>query len=95
MITSAKEGTTTRIPYTLAWMPGQDHKTVEVLTWAAKHHPDSWVRWFSVYFVVQFGGIEEHAVHLLKDRRHDPDYRVRKLVLSQRWRKLIGETDIG
>ena len=91
LIASAEEGTTTYIPYTLAWMPGQDRETVEMLAWAAKHHPDPWVRRFSVYFVVRYGGHEELAGPLLRNRTHDPDYRVRKEVLDQRLRRFTGE----
>lgn len=91
LITSAEEGTTTYIPYTLAWwMPGQEHKTVEVLAWAAKHHPDPWVRRFSVFFVVEHGRDEELAGSLLRNRAHDPAYRVRKEVLDQRFRRFTG-----
>ncbi len=91
LITSAEEGTTTKIPYTLAWwMPGQEHKTVEVLAWAAKHHPDPWVRRFSVFFVVEHGQNEELAGPLLRNRTHDPAYRVRKEVLKQRFRRFKG-----
>ncbi len=85
LITSAEKGTTTRIPYTLAWLPGQGRETVELLAWAAKHHPDPWVRRFSVYFVVKFGGYEELSGPLLQDRVDDPDYRVRKEVLERRY----------
>jgi putative Ca2+/H+ antiporter (TMEM165/GDT1 family) len=87
LITSAKEGTSTYIPYTLAWwMPGQEQKNVQVLAWAAKHHPDPWVRRFAVFFVVEHGHQEELAASLLKTGIHDPDYRVRKEVLEQRFR---------
>lgn len=88
LITSAQEGTRTFIPYTLAWwMQEQKTKALEMLVWAAKHHPDSWVRNFSVYYVVQFGDNEEHAVALLEDRVHDPVFKVRKQVLEQRIRR--------
>lgn len=90
LIVSAKEGTETSIPYTLAWMPGQDHQTSELLAWAAKHHPDWWTRRFSVYFVVMFGENKQLAASLLKNRTHDPDYRVRKQVLDLRFRRFIG-----
>jgi len=90
LITSAREGTTNYIPYTLAWMPEQDHKTVEVLAWAAKHHTDPWVRKFSVFFVVQFGQNEELTSMLLKSRTHDPEYKIRKEVLDQRIRRFTG-----
>jgi len=90
LITSAVEGSTTYIPYTLAWMPGQGSETVELLAWAAKHHPDWWVRRFSVYFVVRFGGYEELSGPLLQNRTHDPDYRVRKQVLDLRYGRFIG-----
>ena len=86
LITSAEEGTANLIPYTLAWMPGQNLETVELLAWAAKHHPDWWVRRFSVYFVVKFGGDEELDDQLLRNRTHDPDCRVRKQVLDLRFR---------
>ncbi|PHS18497.1 MAG: hypothetical protein COA86_07325 [Kangiella sp.] len=91
LITSAVEGTTTYIPYTLAWMPGQGRETVELLAWAAKHHPDWWVRRFSVYFVVRFGGNEELSGPLLQDRIDDPNYKVRKEVLERRFSRFIGE----
>jgi hypothetical protein len=91
LITSAEDGTKNYIPYTLAWMLGQGRETVEVLAWAAKHHPDWWIRRFSVYFVVRFGGHEDLAGPLLKNRTHDPDYRVRKEVLERRYSRLIGE----
>ena len=87
LILSAKEGTTTHIPYTLAWMPGSHEKKVKVFAWAAEHHPDPWVRNFSVYYVVELGLNEELAVKLLHSRIHDPDYGVRKEVLDQRFRR--------
>ena len=65
-------------------MPGQNRKTVEVIAWSAKHHPDPWVRRFSVYFVVEFGGHEDLAAPLLQDRAHYPAYTVRKEVLIHR-----------
>jgi len=92
LITSAKEGTTTYIPYTLAWwMPGQQHKNAQVLAWAAKHHPDPWVRRFAVFYVVEYGQHEELVGPLLRNGNHDPAYRVRKEVLEQRFRRFIGE----
>lgn len=91
LIASAEEGTKTKIPYTLAWwMPGQEHKRDQVLAWATKHHPDPWVRRFSVFFVVEHGGDEELAGPILRDRTHDPAYRVRKEVLDQRFRRFKG-----
>lgn len=95
LIASAEDGTTSYIPYTLAWMPGQGHETVELLAWAAKHHPDPWVRRFSVYFVVRFGGDEEIAGPLLRDRAHDPDYRVRKEVLDRRYSRFKKSMGMG
>lgn len=83
LIASAEEGTSNRIPYTLAWMPGQAHETVELLAWAAKHHPDPWVRRFSVFFVVEFGKNEALTIALLQNRIHDPDYIVRRLVRKE------------
>lgn len=92
LIMSAKEGTKNHIPYTLAWwMPVRDNERDEVLAWAAEHHSDPWVRWFSVMFVVEHGGNEELAVPLLRSRKNDPDYGVRKQVLDQRFRRLMGE----
>lgn len=88
LITSAEEGTSNHIPYTLAWMPGQGDETVELLAWAAEHHPDPWVRRFSVFFVVAHGQNEELAGPLLQSRTHDPDYRVRKEVSNQRIQRL-------
>ena len=91
LIASAEEVTATYIPYTLAWMPEQGRETVALLAWAAKHHPDWWVRRFSVYFVVRFGGYEELSGPLLHNRIDDPDYRVRKEVLERRFGRFIGE----
>lgn len=91
LIATAEEGITNRIPYTLAWMPGQDRETLEVLAWAAKHHPDPWVRRFSVYFVVKYGGYEDLAGPLLRNRRHDPAYKVRKEVLERRFKRFTGK----
>ncbi len=91
LITSAEEGTANIIPYTLAWMPGQGQQTVELLAWAAKHHPDWWIRRFSVYFVVKFGQNEGLASSLLESRTHDPHYKVRREVLDLRFQRLIGE----
>ncbi len=90
LIASAEEGKTNQIPYTLAWMPGQGHETLELLSWAAKHHPAPWVRHFSVYFVVKFGGDEELAGPVLQNRTHDPDYGVRRQVLDLRISRLTG-----
>ena len=67
-------------------MPGQNRKTVEVIAWSAKHHPDPWVRRFSVYFVVEFGGHEDFPFPLLEGQAHYPAYTVRKEVLIQRIR---------
>jgi len=89
LIVSAEEEAENYIPYTLAWMPDQGQATVELLAWAAKHHPDPWVRKFSVFFVVQHGDNEDLASPLLRDRTHDPEYRVRKEVLDQRLRRLL------
>ena len=68
-------------------MPEQKPKAVEMLTWAAKHHPDTWIRNFSIFYVVQFGDNEQHASALIADGTHDPIYRVRKQVLEQRIRR--------
>jgi len=89
LITSAEEKTTNYIPYTLAWMPGQGSETVEILAWAANHHPDPWVRRFSVFFVVEFGQNEALSGSLLRSRTHDPAYRVRREVLEQRFKRLF------
>jgi len=92
LITSAEEGTMTNVWYTLAWLkPEQTRETVEVFAWAAKHHPDPRIRRFSVYYVVQYGGYEDLAGPLLQNRTHDPDYKVRKEVLDQRYRRFMGE----
>ncbi len=84
LIASAKEGTANYIPYTVAWMPGQGEETVEIFAWSAKHHSNWWIRRFSLYFVVEFGGDEMLANTLLSSRTHDPDYRVRREVLDLR-----------
>lgn len=91
LIASAEKGTTTYHPYTLAWLPGQGRETVDMLAWAAKHHPHPRVRIFSVYFVVRFGEDEELATALLQNRTHDPDYRVRKEVLNLRIKRFTGQ----
>jgi len=95
LITSAEEGVANHIPYTLAWMRGQDAKTVELLSWSAKHHPDTWVRKFSTFFVIQFGENEELASELISNGAHDPDYRVRKEVLDQRFRRFVEKFQIN
>ena len=88
LITSAEERTRTFIPYTLAWwMQDNKSKTVEMLNWAAKHHPDPWVRNFSVYYVIQFGENEAYAKDLIEDRTHDPAFKVRHRILEQRFRR--------
>ena len=90
LIASAEEGTRSYIPYTLAWWmleQEQKSKATEMLTWASKHHPDPWVRNFSVFFVVQHSGNEELAKAVIQDRTHDPIFRVRKQVLQQRSRR--------
>ena len=88
LIASAQERTRTFIPYTLAWwMKETKPKAVEMLTWAAKHHPDPWVRRFSVYYVVQFGDNEEFAEELIDEQTHDPAFRVRKQVLELRLKR--------
>ena len=89
LITSAEEGTRNFIPYTLAWwMQSQKGKALDILSWAAKHHSDTWVRNFCVYYIVQFGDSETHAKNLLQDRINDPDFQVRKQVFDQRIRRL-------
>ncbi len=90
LIASAAEQTNNYIPYTIAWMPEQGQKTVEMLAWSAQHHSDWWVRRFSVFFVVQFGGNKELSAEILSSQTHDPDYRVRKEVLDQRIRLVMG-----
>ena len=90
-IVSAEEGTVTRIPYTLAWLPGQGRETVELFEWSAKHHPQPRVRRASVYFVAKLGKDEELVGALLQDKSHDPDYRVRKLALDLRYRIFTGD----
>lgn len=91
LITSAEEGTASRIPYTLAWLPGQNRETIELFAWAAKHHPDPRVRRSSVYYVVKLGGHEELAGPLLQNLSRDPDYSVRKEALDLRFRRFTGE----
>lgn len=93
LIAAAEQGERSYIPYTLAWMPGQGHETVELFAWATEHHPDWWDRRFCVFFVVEFGGDEALAKMVLKNRIHDPDYRVRKAAFDQRvrrFREMIG-----
>lgn len=88
LVTTAEERVRTFIPYTLAWwMQDDKQKAVEMLTWAAKHHPDPWVRSFSVYYVIQFGENEAYASELIDDRTHDPAFKVRQRILEQRFRR--------
>ena len=91
LIASAKEGTVTRIPYTLAWLPGQGRETVELFEWSAKHHPHPRVRRASIYFVAKLAKDEELVGSLLRDKSQDPDYRVRKLALDLRYRIFTGD----
>lgn len=91
LIASAEAGTPNRIPYTLAWIPGQDRETVELFVWAAKHHPDPKIRRSSLYYVVKLGGNEDLAAPLLLNRSYDPDYSVRKEALDLRFRRFTGE----
>lgn len=95
LIMSAQEGTQSNLPYTIAWMPGQGDRaeTLEVLTWAAKHHPDVWVRRFSYYYVVEYGGNEKLASALLETGHYDPAYRVRKQALHSRYKRLTGQIE--
>ena len=47
-------------------------------------------RRFSVFFVAQFGDNDELATQVLASQTHDPEYRVRKEVLDQRIRRIMG-----
>lgn len=91
LIASAKEGTRTRIPYTLAWLPGQGRETVELFEWAAKHHPHPRVRRACMYFVAKLSKDDVLVDSLLSGKVNDPDYKVRKLALNLRYRKFIGD----
>lgn len=91
LIASAQSGTSNRIPYTLAWLPERGRKTLELFEWAAKHHPDTRVRASSLYYVAKLGDGEEFTAPLLRNRAHDPDFRVRQLALKLRYRRLIGD----
>lgn len=91
LITSAQADKDTRIPYTLAWMPGQGRETLELFVWAAKHHPHPWVRRSSIYFVAKLDRDEGFVGPLLQNRTHDPDYGVRKEVLDLRYKILTGQ----
>jgi len=94
LIVSAEEGTKNNIPYTIAWMPGQGHETVELLAWVAVHHPDPGVRQSCVFYVVELERHGELAGPLLRNRTHDPSLRVRIEVLSQRFRRLFPDIKI-
>jgi len=87
LVVSAKEYSRNQLPYTIAWMPLNQQKKNEMLTWAAKHHPSPWVRRFCVYYVIKFGGNEELADSIIKESVHDPVFRVRNEVLIQRFRR--------
>ena len=91
LIVSAEEETVTRIPYTLAWLPGQGRETVELFAWSSKHHPQPRVRRASIYFVAKLAKDEELVAALLRDKIQDPDYRVRKLALDLRYRIFTGD----
>jgi hypothetical protein len=86
---SAKENTQNYIPYTLAWMPMQGEQTLEMFAWASKHHPDWWIRRFAVYFIADSGQDNALAKTVLRNSVHDPDYRVRKEVLQQRYARFF------
>ena len=87
LIVSAEERSRNYLPYTIAWMPINQQLKNEMLTWAAKHHPDAWVRRFCVYYVVRFGENEQLAMELLESGVHDPVFRVRNEVLTQKIRR--------
>ncbi|MDK1286080.1 hypothetical protein [Pseudoalteromonas umbrosa] len=89
LIYTAVEGKANRIPYTLAWLPGQGRETLELFSWAAKHHPDHNIRRSSIYYVTILEG-GNLTGPLLLGRSKDPVYSVRKLALDLRIRRLIG-----
>ncbi len=91
LIASAEEGTVTRIPYTLAWLPGQGRETIELFNWSGKHHPQPRVRRSPINFVAKLAKDEELVDALLRSKSQDPDYRVRKLALELRYRLFIGD----
>lgn len=90
LIDSVKTGAHNRIPYTLAWLPGQGKETVDLFLWAANHHPDHNVRRSCMYYVTILSQDEEMINSLLLSARHDPSYGVRMLALDLRYRKWIG-----
>lgn len=87
LIVSAEEKSRNHLPYTIAWMSINEQQKNQMLTWAAKHHPDPWVRRFCVYYVVKFGGDEALASAIIESRVDDPVFRVRNEVLTQRIRR--------
>lgn len=87
LIVSAEEKSRNQLPYTIAWMPVNEQAKNQMLAWAAKHHPDAWVRRFGVYYVVKFGGYEELAADLIQSQVHDPVFKVRNEVLTQKIRR--------
>ena len=91
LISSAKAGKYSYTPYTLAWLPEQGRETVELFTWAAKHHPNASVRRSSLYYVVILGGNEDLAGPLLQNKTHDPDYKTRKEALELRYKRFTGQ----
>ncbi|WP_440054528.1 HEAT repeat domain-containing protein [Pseudoalteromonas sp. T1lg65] len=91
LVETAKHGTATRIPYTLAWLPEQGLETLKLFEWAAKHHPDPGVRRSSLYYVAYIGREEVFTAPLLLNRAHDPEYSVRELALGLRFRRLVGD----
>jgi hypothetical protein len=84
LIVSAQEGTQNYIPYTIAWMPGQDHETVELLGWAANHHRNDSVRSSATFFVFTLEPNSEQAKQLLRTGANDPSFFVRKEVFVER-----------
>jgi len=86
---SAEEGTYNWLPYVIAWMPGQDRQTLEMLAWAADNHNSAEMRRHAMYFAVNCDREGELATEVLDHRAHDPSLRVRMEALGLRFERLM------
>lgn len=89
MVDSVEKDTSNWIPYVVAWMPGQDDKTLELLAWASNNHPDSEMRRSALFYVVTIAPRSDLATQVLEQRAHDPSLRVRMEVLGFRFTRWV------
>ena len=89
LVDSVEKGTSNWIPYVVAWMPGQDDKTLELLAWASNNHPDADMRRSSTFFVVTIAPRSDLSTQVLEQRAHDPSFRVRMEALGFRFTRWV------